>query len=233
MIHPLKKRLLAPIALAACGFTLLLSGCTEPPVACYTPSKSLVDVNEAMTFENCTEPVGKSYVWDFGDGTTSTEANPTHTFTKEGQYIVGLTAKAGSSVNDDVTKTIISAGQRIFASASILSLPANNPSNGPWDGPDNADIAIRFSQGGTLVYQSATQTDAPWTFPMSMPTPPPPLFVLTPTTWTITVLDIDNGTEEVMATFSVNLGTFVPVAAKTIALAQGSNASMQVAYTLR
>lgn len=32
-----------------------------------------------------------TYVWDFGDGTTSNEENPTHTYTEEGVYNVTLT----------------------------------------------------------------------------------------------------------------------------------------------
>lgn len=33
---------------------------------------------------------GLSYSWDFGDGTTSTDANPSHSYTLAGQYTVGL-----------------------------------------------------------------------------------------------------------------------------------------------
>jgi PKD repeat protein len=33
------------------------------------------------------------YIWDFGDGTTSTEVHPTHTFVVPGTYIIQLTAK--------------------------------------------------------------------------------------------------------------------------------------------
>lgn len=32
-----------------------------------------------------------SYLWDFGDGTTSTEANPTHVYAQEGFYLIQLT----------------------------------------------------------------------------------------------------------------------------------------------
>ncbi|GAB2832477.1 PQQ-dependent sugar dehydrogenase [Streptomyces daliensis] len=34
-----------------------------------------------------------TYAWDFGDGATSTEANPTHTYTENGTYTATVTAK--------------------------------------------------------------------------------------------------------------------------------------------
>jgi PKD repeat protein len=229
----MQKHLFLKASLAIGIVSMFWSGCSEPPIACFTPSKTLVDVNEVISFENCSEPVGKSYRWDFGDGTTSTEVNPTHAYTPEGQYIVGLTAKAVSSVNDDVTKTLVIAGQRIYASATLNSLPATNPSGGPWDAADNPDIAVRFTVSGDFRMQTSTLTDVALVFPMNLPTPPPPMLVLSPVTWTVTVLDIDGPAEEVMATFTVNLATFVPTAAKTIVLEQGSAARLTVAYTLR
>ena len=40
-----------------------------------------------------------SWAWDFGDGNTSTEQNPFHTYAESGQYIVTLTIVAGDCVN--------------------------------------------------------------------------------------------------------------------------------------
>ena len=37
-----------------------------------------------------------SWAWDFGDGNTSTEENPTHTYADEGEYLVSLTITADS-----------------------------------------------------------------------------------------------------------------------------------------
>ncbi|MFW6690105.1 PQQ-dependent sugar dehydrogenase [Streptomyces sp. MAR4 CNX-425] len=37
-----------------------------------------------------------SFAWDFGDGTSSTEANPTHTYTANGQYTATLTLSDGT-----------------------------------------------------------------------------------------------------------------------------------------
>src|SRR5690606_1720187 len=42
----------------------------------------------AVTFTNLTYPQdpANTYLWDFGDGQTSTDASPTHTYTGEGLY---------------------------------------------------------------------------------------------------------------------------------------------------
>ncbi|MGG3652326.1 collagenase ColA [Bacillus pseudomycoides] len=54
-------------------------------------------LNEKVEFHSDgTESTGGnivSYLWDFGDGTTSTEANPTHVYGKEGTYTAKLTVK--------------------------------------------------------------------------------------------------------------------------------------------
>lgn len=50
-----------------------------------------VKAAEYVTFRNNSEKA-VSYSWDFGDGTTSTEASPTHRFFQSGQYDVTLTA---------------------------------------------------------------------------------------------------------------------------------------------
>lgn len=49
---------------------------------------------------------GESYVWDFGDGTFSTEKNPTHTYYVPGNYIVKLTVYnlAGQTVHNGIIK---------------------------------------------------------------------------------------------------------------------------------
>lgn len=57
------------------------------------------DINGlAVTFTN-TSTYATSYSWDFGDGNTSTQENPTHTYASAGVYTVKLTATndAGSS----------------------------------------------------------------------------------------------------------------------------------------
>ncbi|MEO8719693.1 MAG: PKD domain-containing protein, partial [Ginsengibacter sp.] len=51
---------------------------------------------------------GLNFLWDFGDGSTSTEDNPTHLYTTTGSFKVKLTAFDSTSCNkqDDTTFTI-------------------------------------------------------------------------------------------------------------------------------
>lgn len=48
--------------------------------------------------------MGETYAWDFGDGTSSTDENPQHTYTAIGKYTVSLTA---TNAQGDSTKTKI------------------------------------------------------------------------------------------------------------------------------
>ena len=53
--------------------------------------------------ENCTGQIS-AYEWDFGDGSSSTEANPSHTYSSPGLYNITLTV-SGPGGNDTLTKT--------------------------------------------------------------------------------------------------------------------------------
>ena len=72
---------------------------TAPPFACAPAT---------ITFNN-TSLAGETFFWDFGDGTTSTDVDPTHTYTIPGTYTVFLRAIDNNTCNvrDSTTKTII------------------------------------------------------------------------------------------------------------------------------
>lgn len=64
------------------------------------------DLTSTYTFTNSTTDA-KTYLWDFGDGTTSTDENPVHTYTTDGTYIVKLTSTNVVGTQEVVTKEIV------------------------------------------------------------------------------------------------------------------------------
>lgn len=67
------------------------------PIASFQFAVSTTNYLE-VTFTNFSQNA-TSYEWNFGDGQTSTEANPVHTYTAAGDYTVVLTAKNSANAS--------------------------------------------------------------------------------------------------------------------------------------
>lgn len=66
-------------------------------------STSYCDAPASVTFTNASTNA-QTWMWDFGDGTTSTDQTPVHNYTALGTYTVVLTATAGVCGSDAETK---------------------------------------------------------------------------------------------------------------------------------
>ena len=84
-----------------------------------------------------------TYAWDFGDGSMSATANPSHTYVAAGTYNVSLTVTddAGDSTSDATTATI---------EANFVNEPPTADANGPYAG----------FVGDTVVFDGSASTDA-------------------------------------------------------------------------
>jgi PKD repeat protein len=76
----------------------------EPPVADFAGSPTSGCAPLAVSFTDQSTGVPTSWSWDFGDGGSSTEQNPSHTYNEAGTYTVALTATNGCG-SDTETKT--------------------------------------------------------------------------------------------------------------------------------
>ncbi|RYE16577.1 MAG: PKD domain-containing protein, partial [Sphingobacteriales bacterium] len=85
-------------------FTMQIT--VNPPFANFTPNYSCSD-RKKVTFTN-TSTGGTFISWDFGDGTTSSQTNPNHTYTNFGTYDVQLLVVNGpTGCTASITKKIV------------------------------------------------------------------------------------------------------------------------------
>ncbi|WGK65245.1 PKD domain-containing protein [Croceiramulus getboli] len=85
----------------------VIIGCEDDDINLDSPYTLFTfDVTDlTVVFANATVDNPESFNWDFGDGASSTEANPTHTYQEGGTYTVVLTA-SNSAGEDQFERTV-------------------------------------------------------------------------------------------------------------------------------
>lgn len=78
----------------------------SPPVVNFSASPTS-SCTGAITFTDNSVPTPTSWLWDFGDGATSTQQNPTHTYGADGIYTVTLTATNNFGSNTLVRNNLV------------------------------------------------------------------------------------------------------------------------------
>ncbi len=137
--------------------TISLEGTSTQLVANFT---FVVDEKTAgkVTFTNTSEGA-TSYAWDFGDGNTSTDENPAHTYAKNDTYTVKLTAtNAGGSDNTTKEVTITNTGITSIDIADLTQLAIKE--NSPKDTQIGEIKATVANTDETPVYSIKSQTPA-------------------------------------------------------------------------
>jgi PKD repeat protein len=99
------------------NFVLQIKVPAQPPVAAFTADRTSGEAPLTVTFTNLSTDA-TSYVWAFGDGGTSTEEDPIHTFESPGTYTVQLTATGEGGTDVEQKGRYISAGLVLAADFS-------------------------------------------------------------------------------------------------------------------
>ncbi|MEA3445536.1 MAG: PKD domain-containing protein [Bacteroidota bacterium] len=126
-----------------------------------------------VTFTN-KSLLASSFNWEFGDGTTSTEKNPTHLYSYAGSFFVKLTAY-NNDTSKSKSKTVIipEIPTKLFLKELLLdTLPFTDFYNLPWDSNSGPDVFFRIETPAyVMIYKSDNinnieETDLPvsWTY---------------------------------------------------------------------
>lgn len=91
------------------------------PDACFTIVNNNCTAPCTVTLSNCSSHAD-SYWWDFGDGTTSTLANPDKLYNQPGSYTVTLTAYGNNGQSDTQTGVVTISGPSV--TIDMVSIPA-------------------------------------------------------------------------------------------------------------
>lgn len=66
---------------------------------------------------------GASYLWQFGDGTTSTDESPKHTYTASARYQVTLTTRSAAGYSKDTSMLVVAAAPATADFSLVMSGP--------------------------------------------------------------------------------------------------------------
>jgi PKD repeat protein len=134
-----------------------------------TPTGVIQPGTEVSFTANASDPDNDplTYAWDFGDGGTSTQQNPTHTYANPGIYTAKVTVSdgRGGTATDEVSVNVAGPNQNPTVSASRTptgNVRVGNPisfsANGNDPDGDELTYSWDFGDGNTSNQQNPTHT---------------------------------------------------------------------------
>jgi len=169
----------------------------SPPTAAFTAT-NVSACKAPLTTQFTDQTVGAtSWLWNFGDGTTSVVQNPSHTYTSSGNFQVSLTASSAGGCSNTITKNAF-----VIISPPVAVI-TNAPANGCAPFVYNPTISVT-AVDGVASYA--------WNFGNGFLfnglTPPPQTYAAG--TYTVTLTVTTNGGCTVVATGVVKVGSIQP-----------------------
>jgi serine protease AprX len=83
------------------------------PVASFSAIPTSGNAPLKVSFSDMSTGVPASWLWDFGDGNTSTDQNPIHTYSIAGKYTVGLTVENAAGSNTETKSDYINVTKKV------------------------------------------------------------------------------------------------------------------------
>lgn len=134
-----------------------------------------------VSFTNLTDNLPADFLWDFGDGNTSTSPNPSHTYTEAGIYSVRLTATNLAGEDTKIISNYIVVEPNVIApetnftqdeacgtfplTVNFEDLSNNQPTSWQWDfgngeTSDQQDPTVTYTEAGIYTVKLMTSNEA-------------------------------------------------------------------------
>jgi len=157
---------LKAVTAAGCSSTVQINGAVSvtTPIANFTASNTSGCPPLNVSFTNTGSTSG-SFLWNFGDGTTSTQQSPSHTYSSLGEYDVTLIVSNGFGCTDTLFEE-----ELIHASNEIATY--NPPQAITSCSPFTASFEIEANAGETYIWDFGDGTTYTGTAPSHMYTEP-------------------------------------------------------------
>ncbi|MCX6350925.1 MAG: PKD domain-containing protein [Bacteroidetes bacterium] len=170
------------------------------PKACLTANKTTVVAAESISFTNCSQN-SNTFVWDFGDGTTSTDNSPSHSYEGTGDYVVKVTAYNDDETTSNTAQINIKVGKRTLKGFVIKAINFYDGKGKLWDasidntGPDilvscapTSKFSTLTSRSNSNLHDNTQASELPLTIDM-----PSETIELTQEGWTFQLYEKDAG----------------------------------------
>ena len=180
------------------------------PTAAFSQDRQVIEANEVVSFTNSSSDA-VSFLWNFGDNSTSANENPTHAYATTGNYTVTLTVTS-SSGNEAMVTSSVTVGNRWVTEVAIEAISFTNTNGEPWDDDGSGpELLFGFFPVGAQTFstfvlgENLTESDLPFGGPINAQDQ----IMFTNQDWSFVFIDnedplIDPNTSEFMAGFNLN-----------------------------
>ena len=124
--------------------SITITAVNNPPVAGFSGTPTYGSAPLTVQFTDSSSGVITSYLWNFGDGTTSTLQNPSHLYNSVGTYTVKLTVGNSAGKNSVSRKGYIT----VNAPPTPVAWFSGTPTSG------TAPLSVQFTDASTGVITS-------------------------------------------------------------------------------
>ncbi|MCO6475059.1 MAG: PKD domain-containing protein, partial [Phaeodactylibacter sp.] len=154
-------------------YTIRVVEGAQPPTAAFTASSLCGQAPLTVSFTDNSTNSPSSWQWNFGNGQSSTQQNPTVAYNTPGIYNISLTAGNAGGSDTEVRNAYITVVAPVSVNAPSgataclgepLTLTASGASTYSWTGPglnntSGATVQAAPSQAGTYTYQVTGTTN--------------------------------------------------------------------------